>query len=97
MMLIKRRRGWELPESAATPEHLFRQRRRLIQGIAAGPMLLAGALRPWRAPAAEDGDPSAELYPVERNPRYGFDERLPQLSDERLVTTYNNFYEFGSY
>src|SRR5690606_23909783 len=59
-------------------------------------MLLAGALRPWRAAAAEE-DPSAELYPVERNPRYELDERLPQLSDERLVTTYNNFYEFGSY
>ena len=29
-MLIKRRRGWELPDSAATPEPLFQERRRLI-------------------------------------------------------------------
>ncbi|HEX6115101.1 MAG TPA: protein-methionine-sulfoxide reductase catalytic subunit MsrP [Geminicoccaceae bacterium] len=96
-MLIKRRRGWELPERAATPEHLFHQRRRLIQGLAAGPVLLSGGMGLWRAAAAEDRDPSADLYPVSRNPRYRLDERIPQLSDERLVTTYNNFYEFGSH
>jgi sulfoxide reductase catalytic subunit YedY len=96
-MLIKRRRGWELPDSAATPEHLFWHRRRLIQGLAAGPILLAGGLGPWRAAAAADADPTADLYPLQRDPRYKFDERIPQLSDERLVTTYNNFYEFGSH
>ena len=46
---------------------------------------------------AEDADPTADLYPVPRNPRYQLDERIPELSDERLVTTYNNFYEFGSH
>ncbi len=34
-MLIRSKRGWELPESAATPEALFHDRRRLIQGLAA--------------------------------------------------------------
>jgi sulfoxide reductase catalytic subunit YedY len=96
-MLITRRRGWELPESAATPEHLFHQRRALIKGLAAGPILLAGGAGLGRAPAAQEADPTAELYPVQRNPRYRLDERLPELSDERLVTTYNNFYEFGSH
>jgi sulfoxide reductase catalytic subunit YedY len=96
-MLVKRRRGWELPESAATPEQLVHQRRRLIQGLAAGPLLLAGAMGQWRAAAAADQDPGANPYPVARNPRYELDERIPQLSDERLVTTYNNFYEFGSH
>ena len=43
-MLIKRRRGWELPESAATPEDVFHQRRSLIKGLAAGPILAAGGL-----------------------------------------------------
>jgi sulfoxide reductase catalytic subunit YedY len=96
-MLIKRRRGWELPERAASPEHLFLERRGLIKGLAAGTMLLSGAMAPGRAADAEDGDPSADLYPVARNPRYQLDPRIPQLSDERLVTTYNNFYEFGSH
>ena len=33
-MLIKRRRGWELPESAATPEHLYWNRRKFVRAIA---------------------------------------------------------------
>jgi methionine sulfoxide reductase catalytic subunit len=94
-MQIRKRRGWELPASAATPEHLFHQRRRLILGLAAGPILLASGS--WRAAAAEDTDPSADVYPAPRNPRYQLDQRIPELSDERLVTTYNNFYEFGSH
>ena len=96
-MLIKRRRGWELPDSAATSEDLFVRRRRLIQGLAAGPILLAGGIGPLRLAAAQDADPTAELYPVARDPRYTLDDRIPELSDERLVTTYNNFYEFGSH
>jgi methionine sulfoxide reductase catalytic subunit len=96
-MLIKRRRGWELPEAAVTPEDLFHQRRQLIKGIAAGPILLAGAAALGRSAMADDpdqADPSAELYPVARNQRYVLDR---PISDERLVTTYNNFYEFGSH
>jgi sulfoxide reductase catalytic subunit YedY len=95
-MLIGRRRGWELPERAATPESVYWRRRELIAAIAASPILLAGAGLP-RSTRADDGDPSASLYPVERNPRYKLDERLPELTDERLATTYNNFYEFGSH
>jgi methionine sulfoxide reductase catalytic subunit len=34
---------------------------------------------------------------VARNPRYQLDQHIPELSDEQLVTTYNNFYEFGSH
>jgi methionine sulfoxide reductase catalytic subunit len=96
-MLIKRRRGWELPEGAATSEDLFVRRRRLIQGLAAGPILLAGGTGPLRLAAAQDADPTAGLYPVARDPRYTLDDRIPELSDERLVTAYNNFYEFGSH
>jgi sulfoxide reductase catalytic subunit YedY len=96
-MLIKRRRGWELPERAATPEQVFQERRRLIQGLAAGPMLLAGGSGLIGVAAAQDDDPSADLYPAPRNERYRLDERLPRISDERLVTSYNNFYEFGSH
>ena len=40
-MPIKIRRGWELPESAATPEHIFHDRRRLLKAAAAGPILMA--------------------------------------------------------
>ncbi len=33
-MLIKRRRGWEIPEHLATPEAVFLNRRALIGGAA---------------------------------------------------------------
>ena len=38
-MNIIHRRGWEIPESQAAPEHLFMNRRALLRGVAA----LAGA------------------------------------------------------
>jgi len=93
-MLIRKPRGWALPEAAATPEDRFHGRRLLLKGLAAGPMLLAGAPRLARA-AAEDVDPTADLYPVARNPRYQLDDRLPELTDEGIATRFNNFYEFG--
>lgn len=94
-MLIKKRRGWELPEHTVTPEAVFHDRRRLMKALAAGPMLAAASpLFGTRALAATDGDPSGPLYPVGRNPRYvaGRD-----LTAEVEATTYNNFYEFGSH
>ncbi len=113
-MLIKIRRGWELPDSAATPEDIFHGRRRLLKLAAAGPILLAapGVLAGCDEPpqeaagervtqvaqaaagdAASDADPSAHRYPVQRNLRYRLDR---ELTDEKDVTTYNNYYEFGS-
>jgi sulfoxide reductase catalytic subunit YedY len=44
-MYIRRTRGWELPESQATPEHVFLSRRALI-GAGAG-LIGAGAF--WLA------------------------------------------------
>ena len=105
-MLIKVKRGWELPESAATPEHVFRNRRAIIKAAAAGPILLAA---PALLAACDDSgksaqasqqlaesianDPSAHLYPLTRNLRYKLDR---DITDEELATTYNNYYEFGS-
>jgi len=88
-MQILRKRGWELRESEATPEAIFVQRRELIKAIAAGPILAPA----FAATAAADEDPSASLDPIKRNARYTLDR---PLTDERLATGYNNFYEFGS-
>ena len=90
-MLIKARRGWELPDSAATPPAIFRDRRRLLAGLAAGGAALALAGLPRPAPAAPPGE---NLYPFARNPRYTV---ARPLTDIEHVTTYNNFYEFGSH
>ena len=38
-MLVKRRRGWELPQGAVTAHSLFLRRRKLVGALAAGPVL----------------------------------------------------------
>lgn len=99
-MLIKIRKGWELPEAAATPEDVFLDRRRLMKGLAAGGILAgagflarpASAGTPW-ADAQRD-DPSFGLYPVARNPKYRVER---DVTDEKINGTYNNFYEYGSH
>lgn len=91
-MLIRRRRGWELPESAATDETAFWNRRDLAKSIAAGAIVAGFGALPAFA-AAEEADPSAALYPAKRNPKYALDR---PLTDEKYSTTYNNFYEFGT-
>ena len=96
-MLTRTKRGWEIPESAATPEHVFLDRRRFMRGAgAAGAALALGGpiLQPASAATEPMDDPSAHLYPVERNPRYVLDR---DITDEEVAGTYNNFYEFGSH
>jgi methionine sulfoxide reductase catalytic subunit len=98
-MLIKRKRGWELPESQATPESVYLDRRELMKAVAAGAILgaaapLLGSKLIGAALAADaEKDPTADLYPAKRNLRYRLDR---ELSPEDEATTYNNFYEFGS-
>jgi methionine sulfoxide reductase catalytic subunit len=94
LMLIKKKRGWEMPESAATPEHLFHGRRRLLKAAAAGSILAAAApLLGGTSRAGDEADPTADLYPAKRNERYVLDRAV---TPEKYVTSYNNFYEFGS-
>ncbi|MBO0735391.1 MAG: protein-methionine-sulfoxide reductase catalytic subunit MsrP [Alphaproteobacteria bacterium] len=88
-MGIRRNKGWELRESEATPESAFVHRRSLVGAIAAGPILVSAL----GSATAGNGDPSAGLYPAKRNARYTLDR---PLTDEKLATAYNNFYEFGS-
>ena len=100
-MLFKRKRGWELPESAATDEKTYIDRRRILAGLGIGGAILAApaVLRmgddaePEIAAPAEI-DPSAVLYPVQRNPAYTVERALTPESE---AVTYNNFYEFGSH
>ncbi|MDO8977189.1 protein-methionine-sulfoxide reductase catalytic subunit MsrP [Reyranella sp.] len=90
-MLIKRMKGWELPESKTTSESHYLNRRAMVRamGLGAASIALPGQLM------AQDksADPSAGLYPARRNDRYG----VPTpMTAEKLATTYNNFYEFGT-
>ena len=103
-MLIKPRRSWELPESAATPEAAFFNRRSLMKG--AGALALAGVLASCDSneakadkklgpqPGAKPGpNPTAKLYPAKRDPAFKLDRAI---TNKQVAETYNNYYEFGT-
>ena len=88
-MMIRIRRGWELPESAASPEPLVLGRRKALLGglgLGLGGTIGGGLLA---GPAAAQEAPAMAAM---RNPRFR-PERA--ITPERDVTTYNNYYEFG--
>lgn len=91
-MLIKRTRGWEIPERLATPEAVYLDRRRLLAAMGLGAGLLAGGAVLAPGAARAEDDPTADLYPAQRNERYVLDREITAESDS---TTYNNYYEFG--
>ena len=97
-MLTRTKRDWELPESAATDEAVFRDRRRLMKQLAAGSILAAGGggafLGTGGGGARAATRPTADLYPAPRNDAYTVKRAL---SDKQDVFSYNNFYEFGSH
>jgi sulfoxide reductase catalytic subunit YedY len=87
-MHVIRRPAWHLPDRFATPEALVFNRRSVLAGAA------ALALSPLLASAAADTpDPSTDLYPAKRNPKYTLDR---PITDEKINGHYNNFYEFGT-
>jgi sulfoxide reductase catalytic subunit YedY len=93
-MNIIHRRGWEMPASSATPEHLFFNRRAFL--AAAGVGTAAIGLSPEFGFAQRAGDPpipTRDLYPAKRNEKYKLDR---PVTDEKINANYNNFYEFGS-
>lgn len=93
-MLIRKNRGWEIPESEMTPEHVYADRRALLKAMGFGAVALAADLPIGRAFAAEPApDPSAKLYPFKRNDKYKLDR---PVTPAKYSTDYNNFYEFST-
>ncbi|QDO97820.1 protein-methionine-sulfoxide reductase catalytic subunit MsrP [Ferrovibrio terrae] len=91
-MLIRRHRSWELPESQATPESVFLDRRKLLAGMGMTGLLASAGLRPAFA-AADAAAIAPELYPAKRNTAF---DPGRDLTEEKVATSYNNFYEFGT-
>ena len=88
-MHVVRRKGWEIPERLATPEAMFLDRRGFLAGLGvAGALAVSG-----RRALADDADPSASLYPAQRNPAYTLDR---DVTPEKYNLNYNNFYEFST-
>ena len=91
----KNRLGVSLPASEVTPKELFEERRALIRAAAAG--LFGVSLAPWfsRSALAETRSPNPGSTRLEArtNPQFLLKDKLTPYKD---VTTYNNFYEFGT-
>lgn len=90
MAYIIKRPGWHLPDREATPESVYLNRRRFLAAMGAGGLALAGYTPGVAAQSARPGPP---LPDFERNPEFA-DAGRP-LSEQQLVESYNNFYEFG--
>jgi sulfoxide reductase catalytic subunit YedY len=108
-MLISRRRGWELPESSATPEAVMRgarpdsliaptHRRAVLAGAAS---LGAAALLPGTAQAQwalfGGGGPKIPEQPRKLLTFTDNARYKPEraITGEKDATTYNNYYEFS--
>jgi methionine sulfoxide reductase catalytic subunit len=87
-MLIRRTKGWELPEREATAEGHYLNRRSLVKAMGLGSVALAVP-----GVALAEDDPSAGKYPVKREEKFG---NPAPITAEKLSTTYNNYYEFDT-
>lgn len=91
---------WRIPESMVTPESAYLDRRQFLQSVGLTGLMVAGASACTAQPAGQPPDEavsapavSLPLPEYQRNEKYA-DAGRP-LSDEKRVTRYNNFYEFG--
>jgi sulfoxide reductase catalytic subunit YedY len=89
-------RGDDIATSEITPRHIFESRRRLLAMAAAG--AAGSALTPWFAREAfaqgTQGSPGkGQRLAATPNNAYVITEKRTPYED---VTTYNNFYEFGT-
>lgn len=88
-MLIRKTRRSDVLPSEITPESIYRDRRRFLQTSA---LAAAGSLL---APGWASAKPMEALEPLGKIAKSDFSTDEPPNSFED-ITTYNNFYEFGS-
>src|SRR5215510_4435975 len=80
------------PRTACRPRAPFLQPPRLAG--ASGAAVLSLSPKMALAQRISDlPDPTKDLYPASRNEKYTLDR---PVTDEKINTSYNNFYEFGS-
>ena len=87
------RPDWWLPESAATDETIYRNRRAVLKGLGIGSIGAGLALTGAAGPAFGD---TSDLYPAPLNPAYSTTLNNRPLTSFDIASTYNNYYEFGT-
>lgn len=99
------KRGWEIPESQATPESVYLNRRQVLRGmgiatVGAGGLLGApGAGAAQRVPGQPEAvrypsGPAGDLYPAAANSRLTAQDAGRPITAPEVTHAYNNFYEF---
>jgi sulfoxide reductase catalytic subunit YedY len=81
-----------IPAAEITPREIYRGRREFIKTAGLGAIAGAAMLGGLSLPASAATSPRTKIGPFTRTP-YGRDEKLTPYED---ITTYNNFYEFGT-
>ena len=96
-MLIRIKKSWDLSESDVTPEHIYMNRRALMKGMA-GLVAGGGLALPNLTGAAFAAEGGADMMAPELGYTVNadYDGGRP-VTAEKLTTTYNNFYEYGSH
>jgi sulfoxide reductase catalytic subunit YedY len=89
-MIIRRPPPHDVRSSEITPERLYLRRRDFLAGGAATAAGLAVTLAGCKSHAGQSGE--APLPSVKKGP-FGTDDKQTTFKD---ITTYNNFYEFGT-
>jgi methionine sulfoxide reductase catalytic subunit len=85
--------GDDIPRSEITPQHVFENRRRILQvaGAAALGSLIGVHGEAYAAFASPD--PKASKLAAKTNPKIVVTDKATPFKD---ITTYNNYYEFGT-
>jgi len=91
-MLIRVPKSWELPESAATPEAVYLNRRAIIKGAAG--LAAAGAVSGFAGAAL--GQENRAALTATHNDAYT-PGKGRQITPEDINIHFNNFYEYGSH
>lgn len=103
MSFIKVPKGWQIPESNATPEEVYINRRSFIKKLGLSGLgawgLMMGCFDGSSEAGAQSygGDIRSTIpkptppYPAERNSKYKVDRAI---TTEEVAASYNNFYEF---
>ena len=97
-MLIKKYKEWNNYKNI-TPEKTFINRRSILKSM--GFAAISSNIIMQNAFAVEQSDPRNDLYPVDANREFDFERfdikgGIRKNTDENSVTSYNNYYEFGT-
>ena len=98
-MHIKKKKGYEIPSSEITPEHVYLSRRQFMKGASATAVLTAAFLagcRPERPSAPQGAAPAVDVSQAETSVSATTDELGNALTDYQSIVTYNNYYEFST-